>query len=235
MGEEQDGPSDRDVDAVGDANDTSAVGEKLIDVIQCCVCAKIIETEAIVCDECHGYFHFTCTSSGEEKLCPLCKQSEKLKNVRSDTGKRIRLSAEKMKDVTRKHFSNLKVGDSVMLRVPKVDRGPTDSPNLICVILREKNDVFQVGCEKGIIKGWYGPETLIPMKTSFLRTSDVDGNIFLSLRHRHAVSKTTGGQGYTKCNCKASKQQCRTKRCACFNKKRMCTSRCNNSLSCLNK
>jgi len=120
-----------------------------------------------------------------------------------------------------------------MIPVPKVDRGPSDPPNMLGVIFARKNDVYQVACKEGILKGYYGPKTLIPTKGSLLSMDAVDQSKVLSFRR--VVRHSTGGKGYSKCNYRASRRQCCTKKRVCFANNLLCNSRCHNSLTCVNK
>ena len=138
-----------------------------------------------------------------------------------------------MLEASKKKVHNFEVGDCVLLPVPKVDRGPADPPNLICVVTDKKNGVYQVGSVAGIVKQWFAAETFLTTRTPLLTNQDVDSDTFVSLRE--AVAKTSGGQGFSKCNCKPSTTQCQTRRCACFRKGAQCNSRCHNSLPCRNK
>jgi len=49
-----------------------------------------------------------------------------------------------------------KVGDCIVIMVPKVDRGPADPANIIDVVIDQKNDLNRIGTEHGVLKGWYG-------------------------------------------------------------------------------
>jgi hypothetical protein len=48
-----------------------------------------------------------------------------------------------------------KVGDCVVIPVPKVDRGPVDLANVIGVVTDQKNKLNRLGIEHGILKDWY--------------------------------------------------------------------------------
>ncbi|XP_076049388.1 uncharacterized protein LOC143030070 [Oratosquilla oratoria] len=52
----------------------------------------------------------------------------------------------------------LSVGQCATLRVPDVDRGPTDPKNLLVVVLKENDGLHTVGCREGII----GPKFTAP-------------------------------------------------------------------------
>ena len=46
--------------------------------------------------------------------------------------------------------------------------------------------------------------------------NDLPSNTFRSLRNPASKQSVSGGQGHEKCNCKAAKNQCKTRRCARF-------------------
>ena len=100
----------------------------------------------------------------------------------------------------------------VVLRVDDVDRGPTDPPNLLCLVLEHKKErqACRLGCAAG------------ELATCFSRNSFelVKGNLEHPTVHpqkvgvRQALSELSvgGGQGMLKCNCMG---KCETKRCNC--------------------
>ncbi|KAK5639437.1 hypothetical protein RI129_011929 [Pyrocoelia pectoralis] len=145
---------------------------------------------------------------------------------------KMELAAKKMRADSH-NLHKVQKGDCVLLIIPKVDRGPSDPLNMTCVVIDQKNAVNQIACKYGIIKGWFGSESLILAGASFLSVKDVDQTKFLSVRE--AVMKTSGGQGYVKCTCKPGKAQCNSGRCVCRKKKTLCNSRCHQSLPCVNK
>jgi hypothetical protein len=51
-----------------------------------------------------------------------------------------------------KLFKELKVGDQIVLSVPKVDRGSLDSQNINGLVIW--NSVYQIGTKVGIVKNW---------------------------------------------------------------------------------
>ncbi|KAF5282313.1 hypothetical protein FQR65_LT14367 [Abscondita terminalis] len=110
-----------------------------------------------------------------------------------------------MRTHSNKKLPTVKKGDCVLLIIPKIDRGPSDPPNMTCVIIDQKNGVNQLACKYGIINGWFGSENLILAGASFMSVEDVDQTKSLSIRE--AVMKTSGGQGYIKCTCRPGKTQ----------------------------
>ena len=64
---------------------------------------------------------------------------------------------------------------------------------------------------------------------------DVPKERIVSLREAAAKQLLTGGQGYKKCNCRASAKQCSTNRCNCYKSGVLCSFRCHLSGPCTNK
>jgi len=126
------------------------------------------------------------------------------------------------------------IGDFVNLVVPKVDRGPLDSRNLIRKIADMKNNVYRVGTQYGILKSWFPAIDLQPSGASFC---DDIPDTYLSLRPAAQSSKQSkfGGQGRASCKCRASREQCSINRCACEKSGQLCNSRCHSSDLCNNK
>lgn len=59
-----------------------------------------------------------------------------------------------MLSTSSKKFKDISTGSTVLVEVPKVDRGPLDNKNLVGKVLLKKNELYQVGTEFGIIKDW---------------------------------------------------------------------------------
>ena len=122
----------------------------------------------------------------------------------------------------------LSIGQCATLRVPDVDRGPTDPKNLLVVILKEEEGLYTVGCREGILRTKFTPADLSGIKQSLIKSEEVP-DICLSMRT--ATARATGGQGYTKCQCTT---QCTSGRCSCLRKEMKCNSRCHPGRSCKN-
>lgn len=222
-------------------NSSSAVHEEIsestlfgISNICCCICGKEIEKYELQCSQCRRDFHYICSSiENYDKLCTLCKSNQSILCERENSTSRIKDAAAKMLNTSRKNSPTLDVGDCVLLSVPKVDRGQGDPPNIICIIIDQRNGVNQLGCKNGIIKGWFGSENLSKAGTSFISLDEVNKEKQLSIRE--AVGLTTGGQGFLKCSCKPGKKQCNSAKCICKKNGVLCNSRCHQSLGCINK
>ncbi|XP_076056171.1 uncharacterized protein LOC143034113 [Oratosquilla oratoria] len=122
----------------------------------------------------------------------------------------------------------LSVGQCATLRVPDVDRGPTDPRNLLVVVLKENDGLHTVGCREEIIGPKFTATDLCAIKQPLIKPEEVP-DICLSIRT--ATVRGTGGQGYVKCQCTT---QCTSQWCSCLRKKLKCNSRCHPGRSCKN-
>ena len=143
--------------------------------------------------------------------------------------------ANKMGDKVR-DLPALEVGTSVVMAMPKVDRGPLDPANIHAVITDKKNDVYQLGTSAGTIKGWFPRSAL--RETNCGNTGE-DGAVgtdrIVGLREAFRQQSLFGGQGMRQCSCRASAKHCTNNRCKCRKGGVLCTSRCHMSLPCVNK
>ncbi|KAL3285543.1 hypothetical protein HHI36_000073 [Cryptolaemus montrouzieri] len=123
----------------------------------CSVCGK--ETsQAHFCSCCLKPVHSICGIScgeegyGSEVLCFLCKNEQANVNERQQAHKRVKRAAEKMIDNTAKKIALLEIGNCVLLNVPKIDRGPLDTKNIIGEVVDVKKGVYKIGTSSGTMK-----------------------------------------------------------------------------------
>lgn len=59
-------------------------------------------------------------------------------------------------------FLSLDVGVNVVIRIPDVDKGKTDHPNLIAVVLEKiEHDLYRIGNKDGILLKLYCKQVII--------------------------------------------------------------------------
>lgn len=97
---------------------------------------------------------------GANVLCHLCESEHSIANEREQAHKGIKRAAEKMVDATAKRAPLLEIGNSVYLNVPKVDRGPLDTKNVLGKVVDTKNGVYKIGTASGTIKNWFSRQDL---------------------------------------------------------------------------
>ena len=54
----------------------------------------------------------------------------------------------------------IEVGNYVLVNIPKVDRGPLDTQNIIGKVVNKKNNVYQIDTRFGIINTWLSRNVL---------------------------------------------------------------------------
>ncbi|XP_053599902.1 KRAB-A domain-containing protein 2-like [Plodia interpunctella] len=162
-----------------------------------------------------------CTSSNFENINVGIKEENEKKGIKRKADE---------DEVTVTNIS-LNIGDTVHINVPEKDRGPLNTRLIVGKILDFENGVYQVGTKSGIIVNWFSINDLQIINTEF--KEEVPQN---SLTLKEAVIKESllGFTKLEKCNCKSSKHQCRSLRCACFKKKVLCGPKCHNNIECLN-
>lgn len=204
----------------------------------CSVCSY--ETESNVkCYICKNYVHPVCGESEKEPasskslVCLLCTQERITANQRLRSYEGQKRAAEKMVEYSAKKFKDVAIGSSVILSIPKVDRGPLDCPNILGKITDMRNGVYRIGTRSGTLKNWF-PRSQFSESGAEM-TEPIPENTFITIREAVSSTSLFGGQGFKKCNCKISKNQCANKRCACYKAGMKCNSRCHHSLTCGNK
>lgn len=140
-----------------------------------------------------------------------------------------------MTERSSKLFTPLKVEDTIILNISKFDRGPLDPKNIEGIVLDVRNNVYQIGTPAGVIKNWCSREELKQVEAIKFEISQVPRDKLVSVREAVSGVSLFEGQGFVKCNCQASKNQCATKRCSCFKNQRKCSSKCHQPISCSNK
>lgn len=214
--------------------------ENLGDILYCCVCSeKITEQSKYFCEICNAIVHLNCTllSSGpssklEVRACSFCTTDNKIENERQESYSGQKRAAEKMTETSNKKFKSIDIVSYVYLTVPKVDRGPLDSKNLIGKVIDMKNGLYRLGTSKGIFKTWFSRNDI---QESLVDFKDEVPDKIITVREAIAYFSRFGGQGFQKCFCKGSTKQCSTNKCTYFKNKNLCSSKCHGSSTCSNK
>ncbi|KAF2894663.1 hypothetical protein ILUMI_11509 [Ignelater luminosus] len=120
-----------------------------------CVVCGMESTGTHLCDISKNPVHAVCGRTVAEKghgsriLCYLCQKEGNIKEQREHAPQNKKGFAEKMKDNSSKKFKDLLVGSTVLIDVPKVDRGPLDANNITEIVLNIKK-IFRIGTSVGI-------------------------------------------------------------------------------------
>ena len=133
-------------------------------------------------------------------------------------------------DFLRKRFGEAKVGDTVLLAIPDVDRGRCEFANITALVLEVLDGgLYKLGCRSGVLDSLYSRNQFAPTLETFIRPEDVPMDKTLSLQTAAGAESMGGGQGFFKCSCTGN---CTTKRCKCVKDGRKYNSK--NKRSCVN-
>ena len=163
----------------------------------------------------------------------------KHRNVREKADIHYRKNAERMK---RKHslvhkVKKFAVGESVGLRIPRIDRSATDVHRLPCVIVKvagKTQDMYRLRCCSGVLDKCYRADELEPFAGSYnIPVNGWEKEVRVSLREAardHAPWNAFTGN---RCNCRSG--SCDTRRCHCKKNGISCSSHCHKGTHCKNK
>ena len=106
---------------------------------------------------------------------------------------------------------DLKAGvsdDNVAVPIPLVDRGRRDHRNILGVIINMDMDKNQhkIAVQSCILKGLYSRNQFDLCPHRLLTETNVSQENSFSLRTAVISGSSSGGQGYTKCNCAGKKE-----------------------------
>ena len=143
--------------------------------------------------------------------------------------------AERMVKRSRLDMQAGKQGDNVCVPVPLVDRGRGDPRNILGVIIdrQEDTDQYKIAVKAGILSGLYSRNQFDLCPERLLNTDDINTEKIVSLRSAVIFQSSSGGQGFTRCNCTGAKK-CSSRRCKCRKAGLQCNARCHSSLYCCN-
>ncbi|KAL0883175.1 hypothetical protein ABMA27_016617 [Loxostege sticticalis] len=149
------------------------VGES--DTLFCHICNQE-SSGAHTCIKCKRITHGICGNStenndegyGSQLICNLCANEINILRERKDSHLNLKRAAEKMTAHSSKKFKNIDVGATVLVEVPKVDRGPLDSKNVVGKVLEKRNELYKVGTSFGVINDWLPRNAVLPTPEEIL-------------------------------------------------------------------
>ena len=110
--------------------------------------------------------------------------------------------AESMVKRSKRIFPDAKVGDTVTVPIPSVDRGRCDPRNLIGVVKeKESNGHYTIVVKNGILQNKYTRNQFDVCGQALYSLSDFNNDQLISLRKAVRFESKSGGQGFVKCNC----------------------------------
>ncbi|XP_050505762.1 uncharacterized protein LOC126884022 [Diabrotica virgifera virgifera] len=208
----------------------------------CCGVCEFECSNGCVCISCNMFVHTDCCAEINENnkndlRCLICCRKESIIVNRFQAKDGLLQQAKKMKLNSNKLLPAAKIGDTVRLPVPDVDRGRADARNILGVVTTvEDNMYYKIGTEKGTLPQLFTRNQFSVCPAPLIATEKVSV-VEKSLREIAVTSSLyssllCGGQGYKRCSFKT---KCDSKKCYCKAANILCNSKCHEGLSCLNK
>lgn len=163
----------------------------------------------------------------------LLATGDLIDNERRGTKRKQEEQAALMLQKSARRFKEAKIGDSVIVHLPEVDRGRCEFPNVHAIVLSiNEAGLYKLGTKQGELKGFYSRNQFEPLASPLMAVEDVNGEVEIPLRTAANKQSQGGGQGFVKCGCGKT---CQAKNCKCKRANQLCNSRCHKgSQSCLN-
>lgn len=197
-------------------------------LFQCAQCEELCNADE-ECSECGTAVHIHCAQDGK---CGNCSRASAVLQLRSKAKKNLLKQAQTMQRISDAKFPPASVGDTVVVPVPKVDRGRGDPRTVTAVVLEATSDGFyKLGNKKGVLSSLYARNQFDVVKEKFVAVTEVSEEEH-ALRTVATKSSILGGQGFRKCHCAG---KCDTNRCACRKAGELCKSQCHGGRPCCNK
>lgn len=164
--------------------------------------------------------------------CEICSKEFSISDNRKSAKRALDNQASKMIKRSNSKFPNCKVGDTVRVGIPDVDRGRGDFRNILMAIIEiSDNGLYKLANYHGTIEEKFSRNQFTPTNANHIDVSKISTEK-KSLRQLAIMASKFGGQGFQRCNCK---QGCKTNKCKCKSNGLKCNSKCHSSLSCINK
>ncbi|KFD62379.1 LOW QUALITY PROTEIN: hypothetical protein M514_25502 [Trichuris suis] len=165
-------------------------------------------------------------------LCNLCFNIGNAGKAKVESKLNLERQAKRMKVDSDKQFLPVRLGATVRVPAPDVDRGQVDARNLLAVVMSvTENGFCRLGTAQGVLNQLYARSGFTPCRKELIRIEDVP-NQEIPVRSTAIAQSTGSGQGFVRCTCK---NKCQTMRCSCVKKKIKCNSKCHSSIPCRNK
>ncbi|KFD49282.1 hypothetical protein M513_09834 [Trichuris suis] len=172
------------------------------------------------------------TSYEANILCNLCFNIDNAGKAKVESKLNLEIQAKRMKVDSDKQFLPARLGATVRVPVPHVDRGRGDARNLLAVVMSvTENGFYRLGTAQGVLNQLYARSGFTTCRKELIRIEDVP-NQEIPLRSAAIAQSTGSGHGFVRCTCK---NKCQTMRCSCVKKKIKCNSKCHSSIPCRNK
>ena len=141
----------------------------------------------------------------------------------------------KIKYAKQQNVRTYSVGESVSVKVPRIDRTSTDLSRIPCVVVQrvgKAQDLYRLRCKSGVLSSCFNAGDLEPFSREFRLTAD-DWQDQPKVTLRSASMEQSACNVFTRnrCNCRS----CDNRRCCCKKAKIACSTHCHRGLDCNNK
>ena len=147
----------------------------------CVSCYEFVRTnEAVNCSLCEKPCHYFCVSSDstERQLCRICSQKEIMEAERRGTKRKQEQQADVMLRKSSRRFKEAKVGDTVVVHLPEVDRGRCEFPNVMARVMAvNEAGMFKLATRNGVLKGVYSRSQFEPLPSPLLSLEDINTEV----------------------------------------------------------
>ncbi|RNA40400.1 SCAN domain-containing 3-like [Brachionus plicatilis] len=129
------------------------------------------------------------------KISRIEKNAINIAQIESKCSENLKRNAEKMAQQHVHKLGEAKVGDTVQVPVPDVDRGPADLLNILAYItkINSKNMTYQLATKYGIIAGWHTRNKFHICKQKLLNIESLDLSCEKTLREINSLHSICGG------------------------------------------
>ncbi|CAF1027119.1 unnamed protein product, partial [Brachionus calyciflorus] len=124
----------------------------------------------------------------------------KIADVQATCSKNLKDTADKIAQQHINELGEAKIGDTVQVPVPEVDRGPADPPNILAYILKfnENHMIYKLATKHGLISGWFSRNMFSICKQKLIKFESLDLSKELTLRQINGAYSISGGQRFLK-------------------------------------
>lgn len=148
-----------------------------------------------------------------ENIYSFCTRNKNIAMARKAAHDGLELQAKRMEVISDSTHPKPKIGSSVRIPVPDVDRGRGDARSVLAVVLEATEDGFyRLRTKEGVISKYYSRSEFSTCPANILKIKEVSKDREIPLRSVATAQSTGHGQGFKKCNCKG---KCQSKKCAC--------------------
>ncbi|KAF2881158.1 hypothetical protein ILUMI_25017, partial [Ignelater luminosus] len=83
----------------------------------------------------------------------------------SESIKSLKKQAAEMLQQSYSKYSNVEIGQNVLVKIPDVDRGRLAPRNILAVVLSEREELYQLGTSTGVLEKLYARNELQTSQT----------------------------------------------------------------------